>query len=345
MKARQRRTQRRIVIPVHHGGTWEPYDLWTHGLGHSSLSTWLTCKEQFRLEHCEGWTQPDRVSDALEFGNVCHHVLEMAYGDKRKRITDGMVTTWVNQWEHDNADTVPVDVMQTVCGMAVAVMRHYFKQPHVAAMLSSEWFFTEKMFVHDYTYPDGRVVPLIGKVDGAYAAMLPRRKTPEIRITDHKTSGIITDDTGEEMGIDFQTHLYKLWFDASHDKRVNVVEKNYIRRPGLKMRKDDTVKSYIERIDDDVAKRPDHYFVKFQEGISVAEMDTWVRIQLNPIMADVRLWWEGPGDWYTPDAYPDAPRSPRYINASHVKTQMRKVDLYAALTRGDFTALIKQGEN
>lgn len=54
-----------------------PKPLWTpaSGITYSALSTFLECREQFRLGYVEGWS-PKESSDAIEFGSIFHNFCE-----------------------------------------------------------------------------------------------------------------------------------------------------------------------------------------------------------------------------------------------------------------------------
>jgi hypothetical protein len=76
---------------------------------------------------------------------------------------------------------------------------------------------------------------------------------------------------------------------------------NIIRRPGHYRRKDETLKNYILRVKKELSKpsKWGHYFIRFEMEILESEVLAWRRRVLDPLLQDMRGWWEGKHSHYT----------------------------------------------
>ena len=92
--------------------------------------------------------------------------------------------------------------------------------------------------------------------------VLQHKKTGEIWILDHKCKSRVNIDTLiKKIRIDQQLQLYKKGFETAYHTKIAGVMWDIIRKSSLRMTKKDTgIDTFMERVKDDIKKRPEWYF-------------------------------------------------------------------------------------
>jgi hypothetical protein len=313
--------------------------LYEHGVTSSLLSSYLLCREQTYLHYVKGYGAP--ISPiALEYGSCIHWVLEQAYGNPKRLPTDDNIHVWLRcyeaKWRAENRrqTAAQAEMMEKVYGMASCVLPHYFKRWSgdftgnygkfkPGTKRPAKWLSLEQEFAVPYTYPDGKVVTIRGKRDGVF--LDPRGK---VYVFDTKCLSVVNEaDIVATLPLDLQFMLY-LWVTREELKKMPAgITMNIPRRPGQHWLVQDTLQSFLERVQKDVsnAKRYDHYFIRFDMDITKGELDWWKRNQLDPIMLDLRLWWDGV--------------TPHYMNPKNLVTKYGRCGMFDAITAHDTSGL------
>lgn len=307
---------------------WKPWDLWERGVSYSFVDKWLQCRYQCYLRYVEGW-KPKQYSAAIHFGWAFHEIMEFAY-KRLKPPTRPAIKKLLNEYrtkvfkEHKLKGSARADVEEMI-GLASVVAPHYFD--NWPKDFDRKWLLLEKHFELPYVYEDGRETKLTGIIDAVY------EDRGEPWVFDTKTSSRPdVDDRMKAILIDFQFMLYSHVLaesDLLDGSPVGVVV-NVVRRPGVYRRKDEPLKDYLSRVDEDITSRPDYYFDRPSDEILPSDIERWRENQLRPIMDDIRRWYE-------------AGCQPRYANPKALKVGYRKSDYFDAVTRGDFSTLEKRG--
>lgn len=318
---------------------WRAWDLWRDPVHASHIACFLTCRKQFKLHYIECWQNPC-TSEALEFGSAVHYVLEHAYRQK-KAPSEKQVKAWVKEYEEAYKAEVAAGKkwgvaerdMEKLLGLVERLVPIYFDQ--WKDDFTYKWLYTEEKVSSEYVYPDGRKVRMGGTIDGGFLKKNPLDRT-EFWNLDTKTKGEINiADEAAMMFANFQFKLYNWHTWQKHKRMPNGFIQNIIRRPGMTWKKDEPLLAFLDRVEEDARKRPEHYFVRIEDSVTGYELESWVRTQLNPIMFDLRLWFEGLADIsWLPEK-----RIPTYMNPFSLKKDRRKVDLFDALTTGNFKSL------
>jgi hypothetical protein len=153
----------------------------------------------------------------------------------------------------------------------------------------------------------------------------PRGK---VYVFDTKCLSVVNEaDIVATLPLDLQFMLY-LWVTREELKKMPAgITMNIPRRPGQHWLVQDTLQSFLERVQKDVsnAKRYDHYFIRFDMDITKGELDWWKRNQLDPIMLDLRLWWDGV--------------TPHYMNPKNLVTKYGRCGMFDAITAHDTSGL------
>jgi hypothetical protein len=188
------------------------------------------------------------------------------------------------------------------------------------------WVSLETRFRVPYTFPDGAQTWLNGTRDGLF---LTRRGEPWG--FDNKCLKIIKpEDITDTMPVDLQMMFYVLSLYLEGEFVPCGIVKNIIRRPGQIRNSSETLTAYLKRVAKDVQnpKKWDHYFQRYQLKISRWEVEEWRKKWLDPLMLDLRLWWEG--------------SRPTYANPLTLLTKYGRSDVFDAIVYGNTDALMKQ---
>lgn len=317
------------------------WDFWEEGVSSSLLSSWLTCREQFRLGVVEGW-RSYYTPLALAFGTCMHWCLEKAYSEKYPPNAGrcrALIASFETLWnrEQPNAPTRQREVQQRVYGLAEAVLPSYFqrwagdflgeKYPvKNGTPVPVKWLALEKQFSVPYVFPDGMQTWIRGTRD---AVLEDKRK--DVWVFDSKCRSIINEeDTIDCLPTDLQQMLY-LWAYVEETKKYPTgTVMNIVRRPGHRQGSEEDLKSFFARVSKEVSnpKKWDHYFIRFAMRVTPKEIDEWKTRVLDPIMADVRGWWEG--------------RSPHYLNPLALVSKYGRCAMFNAITANNFTGLYRR---
>jgi CRISPR/Cas system-associated exonuclease Cas4 (RecB family) len=224
-------------------------------LTHSSLSSFRACPRKYYYEYELGRIP---VSDrfALAFGRVVHKALEALYKHGAEKMVEEL-TAYAGDIEEKDA------------AMASAMLKHYKK-----ADLSIEG--VEASFQMPITNPKtGRHMvgyQYAGKVD-----VLARDAEGKRWVIEHKTTTSDIEGFGTywlRLAIDHQVSYYCM----AHN--VNSCLYDVLRKPGLRVRQNDTIDDYYNRLDEEIGSNPGKYFqqreiVKLDADLEEARHDLW----------------------------------------------------------------------
>jgi hypothetical protein len=269
------------------------FDLYEHGVTQSLIGTWLRCPTQAYLRYVEGWTSYKK-SDAIFFGEICHHVLAKAYATNNV-ITEAHVKKWLAEYKkqinHYDAPTNIIEQNEIIFAKAEAVMSCYFV--FYANDVQKEWIFAEENFKIPYVFPDGKTTWLRGRIDGAFKASKGNW------LMDHKTMGrIVIEDTITLLPVDLQVNFY-LYAGEILGLVPRGFYYNIIRNPQKKPHKskNETLAQYVERLKKDIEKSWEDNFYRIQMPITSLEIIEWKQKTLDPIMRDIRKWYDSDYKW------------------------------------------------
>lgn len=335
------------------------WNFYKHGVTASFLDSFLTCREQTRLAFVEGWSSRD-VSLALEFGSCCHWILEQAYSAlgmtfHRTSQTYGSLEQMRSQWvseetrayhqkwlsQVDAPTQRQLQQQEFVYGLAEGVLPTYFRRwdgdfnggkylYNNNTVCPTRWISLEETFESLYTYPDGLQVPIRGKRDGVFVS--PKGG---VWIFDTKCRSIIKDEEIlETLPSDLQQMLYasvtmKEMLENPKKYAGRTVPTgtvmNIIRRPGQRQKSYPNLKALLEKVRSEVSnpKKFDHYFIRYQMVFDKGDIQKWKKETLDPLMLDVRGWYEG--------------TTPHYATHRNLTTKYGKCFMYNPMVKNDFS--------
>lgn len=306
------------------------YDFYRDGVTQSMIQKWLQCPKQAELEYVHKWTTYGE-SEAILFGNVCHHVLEQAYKDYQPP-TPGVIRCWIKEYEERNQDdSKPIEIQERnelVYSKAEATMLPYFQ--HYQADFKNNWLFTETVFKEPIALSSGRTTFISGKIDGGFHSS---KDDSALWLIDHKTTSRPDIDTVIALlPVDLQVWTYLVACKARFpDTILKGFIYNIIRRPGQKMtQKDLSYQMYIDRVSEKVLEDPKYFFDREPLPIVPSEIDEYKEKQLIPILDAMERWFLSSYKW------------PAYFNPGALKTIYGLASMTKAIVSQDFTGLYQR---
>ena len=251
------------------------YDINKDGVTQTLLATYKQCRTQ-AAKWLAGWEKPG-FSEPLTFGNATHAVLEDLYNHYRvnkppkitglrgkKRVEPiveevaGLGKVWLAKWlKHERAnlsmDPKHAQYLEYIEAVLPHVLPHYVRMWGIDDFYGGRtWLELESKFAVDF-----HGIPLRGLRDGVYSKK-------GLMLLENKTKGQIDQHTlSDTLSFDFQNLFYITATNLDVARHINGVLYNIIRRPQLRLKKNEQYAELLVRIGEDIAARPDHYFVRY----------------------------------------------------------------------------------
>jgi len=231
----------------------EDYSLREQGITQSLLSTYLQCRQKFLLR-LNKYTHSSGNKRSF-FGNITHEVLAQCYlSIPVPKKAD--IRNYVDVYLSSNSDIlVGIDEQQIEYDRAVCeiVLEKYIK------LYKKD--FKEMKFsnVEDEFAVDFFETKLRGKIDGRFII------ADKVWLMEHKTKGRISEDSlMKRLTFDSQNLFYILGDELQRKEPVRGVLYNIIRNPQIRPKKGESLKNFSIRLTDDIDKRPEFYFMRFE---------------------------------------------------------------------------------
>ena len=320
------------------------WQLWRDGITSSFLATFLSCKEQTRLQYVEGW-QGSGAPLAMEFGTCIHWILEQLYGKRGSRFQTfdpaTFTTAYNGLWRKENPHPASYQIQQQemVYGMAEAVLLEYLKRwegdwtgkygkyPNQTTA-PVKWMALEQEFNVPLAMDDEgkKIIRIRGRRDGLFLD-----KKGKTWLFDTKCMARVEDETILDLlpyNLQFMLYMWATWKEL--DILPVGIVMNVVRRPQLRQKTTENLKDFLSRIALDVQdpKRYDFYFLRFQLEILKSELVAWEHDVFLPLLKDVVDWWSG--------------RSVHYMNPLALTDKYGRCRLYNILVKGDYTSSFKR---
>lgn len=310
------------------------YDPKRDGVTFSLLTKWKNCRERARL-HLQGWST-NRVSLSSIFGTVIHAVLERLYGDiQLKRLTTvpnakqvgRHLTAIEKEWRKENpkATTETLQDLEIAMMLAEVIVPIYFKWWH-KDLTTIKWQAIE----HQFSLPVPQHNTFVrGKMDGRFISTASKSRKSNLFETKTKSRlGEAGESNLTEMlGFELQVNLYLGAIAAVDGEAPGGLLYNIIRRPNLQRKKAETFAQFQRRVANDVAARPEHYFIRMRMNVDARELAREGREQAVMVEDFIR--------WYRGEVG-------HYKNSDHCENKYGTCEFLRACSSGDFTGLYKR---
>jgi hypothetical protein len=336
-------TRLRLIVNNVLGISKDRYDPERDGVSPTLLSNWKSCREKARLRIL-GW-KSRRMRGSMIFGTLAHAVLERIYG----KIQNGKIGTVPSEsvvlkvcreveaaWRRDNprADDESLQEMERQMLLVEAVMPQYFIF-WSKDLVRMDWFHLEQ-FVGDEAknrsfgkLPSGReaMTHLKGKMDGAFKSN--KDKKGRLWLFETKSRSVFSDDQQSNlMDIlphECQTTLYLgALQDANKGQVPGGVLYNIIRRPGLRQKKNESLKAFGARVKATVQAKPDFFFLRFRMELDSKEFAKQ-RNFTDALIKDFIAWYHG--------------EVPHYLNSDNCETKFGPCEFLKMCSRRDTTGM------
>jgi hypothetical protein len=311
------------------------YDPKRDGVTFSLLSTFLDCREKARL-YLNGWT-PQSSSMALTFGSIVHKIDEWVRDDIRsgtlKEVpsTDhinSLISKVESVWHKDNPRHGPRELEHLELSLLLVegVLPKYFKYWY-KDFSELKWELVEGMFKIPISLQDreeNKYKTFIrGKIDGSF-----RLKKGGPWLFETKTKSRIDEEIlSDILPYDMQANIYLSALKRLGKESPSGLLYNIIRRPSLRQRKSESIKSFADRVAEDVSLRPDWYFVRMEMSIDKEEIIRFEH-ELEDLITDFLMWWSG--------------KSGHYKNTNHCQNKFGLCPFVGICLRNDKSGYFKR---
>jgi hypothetical protein len=143
----------------------------------------------------------------------------------------------------------------------------------------------------------GKKIRLRGKRDGRY-----READNGLWLFETKTKSRIDDIViAKKLSFDTQVMVYAYTIFLEHGEWIRGVKYNLIRRPGLRHKIGESNAQFLQRIQDDVECRPDHYFMRYEATLSKEEFGQYTH-EFAHMIQDIELWYANDINYRNPNS-------------------------------------------
>lgn len=295
------------------------WNFYRDGITQSFINKFLTCKYQCYLEYCEGW-QSKKLPMWFNFGHHVHYILENVYTDF-KAPTVGDIHDLLRRYQGINfpdPDNEQLRENQLIFESVSRLIQTYFF--HYNKEFKNNWLHTEKVFKIPFedTY-------LTGRFDGIF-----EDESGELWLIDHKCLSIVDEDSLiASLPFDLQVNLYLYAATESFGRFPSGLIYNIIRRPGDRMKDNESPTKFADRIMLKVLGKLDYYFIRIPLRRDPLELKDWIQNQLRPIISEIR-------EWYNNGCFP------RYVTPQALVGKYGRCSTFGLITSGSTYGLRKR---
>jgi len=243
------------------------------GISYSMLSSFMDCRERFRLKAVEGLRQKGST-EALEFGSTFHTMLELnALG--------------ISNYDIQRKYARKQDSLTKV---AMVTYQEYMKY-YAEDLKDMKYVESEKEFCFPFRCSLGKTVYIRGKRDQLYVDKIAGGG---LRLQENKTkTQISVDQITRGLKAYLQPMIYLASVSRDYpDKEIAGVNYNCIRRTSLKRKAKETEVAYLSRVKEDIQNRPQFYFQAYEIDVTRKDIQKFESEYLNGLVCQLVLWWE-----------------------------------------------------
>jgi len=299
------------------------------GITQSILSNFMACRQRC-LYSLNRWYAPGRSS--TQFGSAFHEMLDKIH----TRIQQGgdippekLLKTWLSKYRAEQVkeikDQKSLEALNKNIWVVSAVLPVYVEF-YEGTLLKWKWLEVEKTF--DVKYKGYR---LRGKRDGLYE-MGKQKKT--LWLMEHKTRSRIDEEKLLlSLSYNFQNLFYILAAEKEKRKKISGCLYNVIRNPGHRQGKNESLRDLAKRIEAEVRKDPEHFFMRYEVSYTEKEKRQFEQ-ELGEILKEYKAWLSGRMATIRNSFNCETPWTCEYIQAcgtGSLKTYKQKPKLFEEL--------------
>lgn len=253
-------------------------------ISQGAITAWMSCPMKAKLSR-EG-LRKIAPSVPLTFGILAHKVIEIVYRDikepPKEAVLKKILRKAVSTADFGRASAEKIAMIEDSAAILLRMFPYYFKR-WVKDFNECDFDLIEA----EFNVPYKNQFIMYGFLDRVF------RKKSGLWLADTKTKGRLEDEfITEHLHIDFQFmyYLYALKILTGTAPKGAIMDN--LRRPNLKPGKGETFAKLLDRIEEDVAERPTHYFVRYEMVVGKEELLDFEK-QLDLIMPQYLLFREG----------------------------------------------------
>lgn len=322
------------VVEMYNKGNLIPntWDIHTHGVSQGILSLFMLCPQKAHWKVQRGLELKSGITmGAMEFGDFFHRNLDYIYGllqngsinaEQLSDELDSIVNASVNLHYEDDKDRLNEGLAQPssfseleiLVGSCRTMLCMYFRR-WMDDFTELNWVDLEKVFESPYAmfgYGDpAPIVPLRGKYDGVF-----RDSENHLWLFETKTKSKVDDPSvGDRLNFDLQTMFYLYTIQTVYGERPKGVVYNIVKRPQLRIKVNETLPQFFDRIEGDVFAKQDEYFTRYKARIMADELDHWANNDLASMMKQIYEWSQGKFNYRNSNACNQWNRPCEYLKA------------------------------
>lgn len=323
-------------------------DIERDGVTYSFLNEFMLCREQARLTYVEGYTR-DGIVEALDYGTLFHKGMETV-AQKKAKVADALLAMKkegekiIRDRGLKPVEAATIRDLSTKARIVFPWYHEYWRQKK-GHEFRSEFVAREEDFSLEHEIPwfdlsNGGSTPRKIRLRGRFDAIF--RLNDRLWLMENKTKSMI-DEEGltASLSQDLQTQLYCYAIYLKFGELPAGVLYNVIRRPGLRLKQGEKPSQLYDRIEEDVKQYPSKYFMRWEVKFGKDDILKWVERSLNPILAQVSLWWdEIKQNPFNPWSIPN--RVHHFQNPEGLYTRYGKSQYFEMLTRQSTYGLRKR---
>ena len=246
-----------------------------HGVTQSLLKTFMQCPTKARI-YLKGYYKPG-FSESLMFGSIFHEFLDviltntilknkdMSYSDFEIRIHGSPAPFEMKvrkrfEEAYEHSDGNGKDIINKCINLAWVIVPLYFNhwKEDFFGEKKKNWLCVEEEFNVNLG------IPFRGKWDGVFSY-----GPNDVWIFETKTKGRINEDgLIKTVSRDFQVLSYMVAYYLKYKVFPKGVIYNVVRKPGLRQGKSEDWYKFLHRIKEDIEKRPEWYFMRYESSVS-----------------------------------------------------------------------------
>lgn len=278
-------------------GKWNPY---LHGITKSMLEKFLICPQKFKLSVVDSIDKIGEASIPMDFGNYFHSNMEAIYGSfgsnrfssqfsaKLMKVVEQAAKEMYSHYKKEfNREGRRIDQLEKVYAMAEPVLLAYFRNWHDDFSGKIQWIAAEEVFDVPFiadTFP----IRIRGKIDGKHIWK------DGVWLREVKTKHSLDEDMyADWISIDIQCMIYAWAEWKESGKSPDGILYDLVRRPALKLGKNENLYDFSNRIDADIADRKQTYFARIELEITEETLINFEKNQLREIILQLERWWRG----------------------------------------------------
>lgn len=272
------------------------YNYTKDGITQGILAKFMNCRQECKL-FLQGWSPKNPNSKALTYGTIVHGILERVYDDirteRRKTIpNDKDIAKYVQsvgilfKKENPSLSNEGRNLLEYSLVVAQATMPGYLRRWWKHDTTQIKWKKLEQQFKILYTCKDGRKTYLRGKIDGVFT-------NPGLWGFESKTKSMVNEgNLIDTLSYEHQNSFYLKALYMLYKQIPKGVLYNIIRKSSLERKKTETLESFGSRLQADILKRPEFYFIRYEIMVTPAEMNKF-DLELESMIVDFMDWCEG----------------------------------------------------